>query len=526
MYDPIPMYDSQYYDKVARQVAEGDILGDEVFYMAPLYPYTMAIPYRLFRTESTDGGYVYNITLVRYLQGVMGALSCILAYGVASLAFDRRVGLCTGLLAAIYGVFVYYDGIIMPSSLILFLHLSALLLLLLAGKHRSPIWWLAGGITLGLCAVAHGTALLVLLGVLVWVLVGFPGEKLRTKVNWSMLILAGFIPIIALVTVRNYVVGKDFVLLTSNGGKNLYIGNNPTANGSYRFYVFDLWGSELYYYLHDIKRTPQDLPPSESSKQLVKMSLRFMRQHPGRELLLLAQKFRLFFNAIEVGINDNYYFAQRYSVVLKYLGLSFGIIAPVALTGVLFSLKQWRRHLLLLMFILAQAASFTIMFVLGRYRLVFVVCLMVFAAGQIVYWWRWFRNKQYLRIALSLIPLAVFTVWVHYPVKSFDKTRGLGQQFSQIAKNYLHQGKLEPAARAFQQAARANFDPWPQPSQRRTNCYLKLGEIYERLHDAPAAIGAYEMALDQMKQDPTNRNSAQQQLLKTRLQTLRARQNP
>ena len=78
----LPMYDSQFYHQQAKEVAEGDILGHEVFGIAPLYPDMMAIPHRLFRTEGPDGNYIYDITIVRYLQCVLGAVSCLLVFWV------------------------------------------------------------------------------------------------------------------------------------------------------------------------------------------------------------------------------------------------------------------------------------------------------------------------------------------------------------------------------------------------------------------------------------------------------------
>lgn len=524
MRDTLPMYDSQYYDKVAREVAEGDILGDEVFYLAPLYPYTMAIPYRLFRTRTADGGYVYNITTVRYLQCALGAVSCVLAYWVGSLAMGRWAGVLTGLMAAVYGVFVYYDGIIMPSSLVLFLHLLALLVLLLAARYGSAAWWVIGGVVLGLCAVAHGTALLVLVGVLLWVWKGFAETNVRTKLVRVMLILAGFVPIIAVVTVRNYVVGKDFVPLTSNAGKNLYIGNNPTATGSYGSYVFDLWGSHLAYYMQDVKRTPNDVRPSQMSQILARGAVKFILEHPLQEVRLLAKKFRLFFTAVEVGINDHFYFARRYSSVLRWSLLSFGVIGPIGLTGLFYSLKRWREHLLLLVFIASQIISFTIVFVLGRYRLVFVVCLMPFVATQLAWWWSRLRQRQYHQVAVSLVPLVLFASWIHYPVEGFTESRGLGQQYAKIGESYQRWGEIEKARESFEMAVQANFEPWGNPYVQRAMCYIELGGIYERMHNWSEAIEAYEKALFNIGLQPYVRPEIKLETvpqLKAQLQVLR-----
>ena len=522
----ISMSDSRYYDKVAREVAEGNILGSEVFFMAPLYPYAMAIPYRMFRTEAADGSFVYDIAALLYLQCVLGAVSCLLMYWVASLMMGRGVGLLAGLIAAAYGVFVYYDGIIMPSSLILFLHLLALLTLLLAARYGLVVWWIISGLLLGLCAVAHGTAMLVLVGVLLWVWLSFAGVDIRTKLIRTVLVLAGFVLIIGVVTVRNYIVGKDFVLLTSNVGKNLYIGNNPTATGSFEPYVFDFWGSGLGYYLFDIKRGPQDLRPSESSRRLVEMAVDFMLKHPLRETQLLIKKFCLFFNSLEVGINDNYHFAKNYSAVLRWLPLSFGVVGPVGLIGLFYNLRQWRKHFLLLVFIVSQVISFTIVFVLGRYRLVFVACLIPFAAAQLVWWWTKLRQKQYRQGGGSILVLVLMVFWVNQPITGFNKNRGLGQQYAQVAETYLLWGELENAREALEKATRADFAPWgdchfQRPSCfQRVRCYLELGEVYERLQNHSAAVEAYEEVLSMLRFETSVDAVNQKQDVETRLRML------
>jgi tetratricopeptide (TPR) repeat protein len=495
MYDAIPMMDSQYYDKVAREIAEGDILGGEVFYMAPLYPYMMAIPYRLFRTTSLNGNHIYNVEIFRYIQCTLGAMSCILIYWIGTLLVGRWGGFLAGLMAAVYGVFIYHDGIIMPSTLILFLDLLAFLILVLAARYGSGPWWLTSGVFLGLCVLAHGTALLLFLGVLVWIWLGFPNVDFRTKRIRSLLLIAGFIPIVSIVTLRNYVVGKDFVLLTSNVGKNLYIGNNPSANGSFKPYIFNLWGSDLHYYLMDKKRTLRDPTPSESSRILVNKAIDFMLQHPLQEIQLLAKKFRLLFIAVETGINDNYYFAKHYSRVLRWALLSFGLIGPVGLTGLVYSIRKWRKNLLLLIFVTSQVVSFTIVFVLGRYRLVLTSCLMIFAAAQIVWWFTQLRQKQYRQVVVSLLIVVLFSFFVYSPMEGFDKDRGLGQQYAFVGTTYLRWRDFDKAKDAFQKAVTSNFDPRKDPHHERAICYINLGQIYERQQNWLTAVRAYENAL-------------------------------
>src|SRR3954454_7885108 len=54
--------DSQEYDRWAQEIAAGDWLGSQVFFQAPLYPYLLAILYRLLG-RSLDAVYLAQIGL-------------------------------------------------------------------------------------------------------------------------------------------------------------------------------------------------------------------------------------------------------------------------------------------------------------------------------------------------------------------------------------------------------------------------------------------------------------------------------
>ncbi len=50
-------------------------------------------------------------------------------------------------------------------------------------------------------------------------------------VNNSLILMAAILLTVAPVTIRNLIVADDFVLVSSSGGINFYIGNNESANG-------------------------------------------------------------------------------------------------------------------------------------------------------------------------------------------------------------------------------------------------------------------------------------------------------
>src|SRR2546425_9687874 len=61
--------DARGYDDWARRIAGGDWIGRDVFYQAPLYPYFLALIYRV-------AG--HSLLFVRIVQAAIGSCSCVL----------------------------------------------------------------------------------------------------------------------------------------------------------------------------------------------------------------------------------------------------------------------------------------------------------------------------------------------------------------------------------------------------------------------------------------------------------------
>jgi 4-amino-4-deoxy-L-arabinose transferase-like glycosyltransferase len=498
MRDAIPMYDAQYYDQMAREIAAGDWLGDEIFYLAPLYQYVRGVAYAAMPVD--------DINRVRFIQCVLGAVTCVLICWIAYLLAGPLAGLVAGLIAAFYGVFMYYDGVLMPSALVLGLHMAATLVLLIAARRRSLWLWIASGLLIGLCVVAHGTALLFLLGVLVWIWFGLPDAPVRTRLKRAGAVLVACLLVASVVTVRNYAVGQDFVLLTSNAGKNLYIGNNELASGSFEdvatYEHNDIWGSNLSYYLGNRPRTGRDMRPSEMSAFFVGKARDFAMSQPGKAARLLLRKARLCLNAAELGTNDNFYFARRYSRALRVGFVSFALVAPIGLLGLLWRRGEWRRHLLLILLFGSQFVAFTVTFVLSRYRLTMVAVLIIAAALQLIWWGRELRARRYRSVLFSLLPLALLALLVNVPVAGVARERGFGQQYVQVGKAHLKAGEYELAREAFEKGTTASFEPWYDANLRRAECLILLGRVYERSLQMDEARKQYVRAAAEINSGP------------------------
>jgi 4-amino-4-deoxy-L-arabinose transferase-like glycosyltransferase len=470
------IWDGRYYDQVAGYILGGNWLGgDEVFYLAPLYSYVLAAVYAL---AGGEGG-LAGLPAVIVYQALAGTACVLLVYDVARRLADPMVGLIAAALAALYEPLIYQGGIVMPTVTVVLTHLLALWLLLVA-RERGSLWlWAASGAALAVAAIGHGTALLWAAAVAAWILLGGAEGRWHRRAAACACLIAGLaVPVLA-VTARNYAVGQDLVLLTSNAGKNFYIGNNPTADGTYVPYSLPIWGSHLGTYIDEDPRGPEDPAPSEVSRGMAGMAWRFVSSEPGKTFALVVRKIELLFNWYETSINDNPYFAERYSRVLRLPLPTFGLIAPLALAGLVPALAAARRWSPLLIALAAQVVAFAIMFVLGRYRAFAAMLLIVLAAMFVTWCVRALRERRFvpalcgIAVALAAIPL------VHHDVPGFFVERGFAQQHLAAARTLFDAGSLDQAREHARAALTASFAPWRNTDVKRGRADLMLGRIAE-----------------------------------------------
>ena len=321
------------YHNWAVEIIQGDYLGrsQPVFYLSPLYPYFIALVYAI-----TDAAPLF----VCLIQVVLSTLSSCMIFHLGHRMFDTRTGLVAGVLAAAYGMFIFYSSLLLGVTMILFLNL--LMLVCLVEGMRDPRWWkwLLAGVCCGLSAGARGTVVLFLPAALAAFLLYFGWQEWRRWLKAGVLFLMASILLISPLTIHNWYVGDDVVLLTSNAGANLYIGNNLHSDGiyirnaRYQGRPMGLSVREQQANFPEVakKETGRtDLKPSEISGFWVEQTWEEICGDPGSWLRLVGNKVRYFFNAYEVPNNRNYYFSKRFSSLLHLPLVTFGIIIPLSL---------------------------------------------------------------------------------------------------------------------------------------------------------------------------------------------------
>jgi Tfp pilus assembly protein PilF len=204
-------------------------------------------------------------------------------------------------------------------------------------------------------------------------------KQTRRNTFWTRLLLVwGAAALVVLpVTIRNYVVSRQFVPIAWQAGTNFVIGNNPASDGTTAIVPGtrgSWWGG-----FDDVKRLAEQavgrpLKGAEIDRYWMAKGLEFWRKQPGKALGLLLRKTFLWFAGFEVGNETDLYGVKRYSFInylffnSRFLKFPFGILMPLALAGVWLFRRQWRWLLPVYLFVVAYSLSFIVFFVSSRYR--------------------------------------------------------------------------------------------------------------------------------------------------------------
>ena len=207
--------DSAYYVHLARGLLTGDTAAARAFFVAPLYVYSLAGGLAVLRSELA----------VRVLQIALGTAAVWLIQRTAPAWFGPRAALIAAALAAGTGLFTFNEILLLHSALD---YLTALVLYTVtrAAITRNGRWFLAAGLAIGLHALNRPNVMVYAAVVGAGVLLT---RRTREGVRHAAAYACGVALALAPITVRNYARTGELVIISSHGGLNFYIGNNPGA---------------------------------------------------------------------------------------------------------------------------------------------------------------------------------------------------------------------------------------------------------------------------------------------------------
>jgi len=448
-----PTMDPLYHDIWAQNIAGGNWIGSKVFFRAPFYAYFLAIVYKIFG---------HNYIIPRVIQHLIGSFSCILVYFVAKRLFNRTVAIVASLLAATYGMFIYFEDELVLDSFLVFFDLLLILFLLKTKDSPKLSRWFACGIILGFSAITRPNILFFIPFVWLWIFLVFTKQrKLKEILTFCIMFLIGSALVIFPVALRNYLVAKDFVLIASQGGINFLIGNNRNADGMSAVLYKEDWQYRDFEHMAE-KETGRSLKSSEVSNFYYKKGIKFFLDEPEKAFKLWVKKLYIFWNKFEVSNNQDTYFFRKYSSLIRILLIGFWFIGPLGLVGMILSWlggkerANLRKSILLpILFVFSYMLTVVMFFVTSRFRLPVIPFLIIFSAFTLVWLGEKLINRKSKKMALFLLllfPLSILTNSNFYHLSVGD----FSQAYFSLGNADLKAGKLDQALEKYDEALSRN----------------------------------------------------------------------
>ena len=415
--------DSKEYDRWAMEIAGGNWIGSEVFFQAPLYPYVLAVVYALFG---------HKLVAVYVLQIVVATAGIWAIHRAARAMAGERLALIAAGLAAAYGPFVFHDVQLLKESFAVAVAAGLLFALAIATTKRQ---WVAAGALLGVLALLRENALLLVPFLLPLCRLNAP--TLRSAAGHASAFVVGMVFVLSPVVIRNGLVGGTWLPTTYQGGVNFYIGNNPSADGTYRPIVPGKQTPALE------RREPARIAEQESGRKLTpgevssfwfRRALRFATEQPLDFARLQLRKLGRFFDWYEQPDAVDYYWVRGISPVYRLPLIEFATLSVLAVAGLWLSRRDLLRFAPCLFFAVGWMATTVVFFLFSRYRLPLVPAILPLAAIPVASGWDAWRARRRgwafgaaglaAAFALSLIPYAPRMDLVDYNLARLAEERG------------------------------------------------------------------------------------------------------
>lgn len=356
-----PVVDGSEYFIRAREVVAGEWWSRKMEIHPPLYGWFVGTVFSLFG----DGSFALYA-----LQALLGAATAVLLWRFTKILAGPRAALAAGALAAVAWPAVLQEAHASAAGLSLFLAAAALNLAEWATRGR-PLRALAPGLAVGLAGIAHG--MMLAFGLLL--LLPLLDRTRRGAIAAAAGLAAALIPALA-VCAHNAGLDDGAYALQANVGLNIWIGNNPAADG-----YPNLPQGPPYDDTVDRAWRAGHMTSAEQDRHFRGEALRWAASHPFRWVVLCGKRLLGTWSAAEV---DSSMDAGIFEDALALDGLAFArwsVLAALALPG---AVLIWTRSPGNRRLWLAGAAAAGIPLLLlvtsNRYRVPLLVAL-VPAAG-------------------------------------------------------------------------------------------------------------------------------------------------
>ncbi len=356
-----PFSDALEYHEFAADMVNRHVFGDTwtETYRGPIYSFFLSVVYFF---------YGINYTFGRIAQAVVSSATCILIYFLAKKVFSQATGYVAAAISAFFSLYIFYSGLLLTETLYTFL--SVLLVLSIYRIFEQPTNRniILSGLLLGFIALTRVEILFTYIFI-VPVFFFYNRFKFQKTIRQLAIILTACLVVIIPWTVRNYHVTKSFVLISSQGGENFWMGNHVGATG---------WHTGVPEEMFKNYESQQKM-----DKDLYKLGFDFIKNNPKEWLSLAKIKIGSYFNYWTDDalweFTDRFSFAGNLSPPL----VTLHILSMLCIAGMVLSIKYIRRSLLFYPFFVSNLLLQIILYVEPRFRMQISPFMVIFAASPV-----------------------------------------------------------------------------------------------------------------------------------------------
>ncbi len=287
-----------------------------------------------------------SLLAIRFFQVLVSTATIYLIFLQTAHVFNRKAGIAAAFLAGIYPYFVFMPGTVLATTWYAFLLVSASYAFVLGSEGENTKLMLASGALFGVAVLTQPSAVVLAGAATLWHVVN---SRLRLF-KASTRLLPFFIALLLILapwTFRN-TRDLDYAGLATNGGRNLWLGNNPQATS--------LSGSSVAMPAEMERRIDASLFEAEKDQIYIAEARKFIRHHPW-QFVTLSLKKAVHFWSFAPSATTPGYIEQTNTV--RWIGIiSFGPILCLSALSFFFASSQQRRTIALW---LAYAAFFTVL---------------------------------------------------------------------------------------------------------------------------------------------------------------------
>lgn len=358
----VPVLEQSSTDNTMKEL---DIYRPSAYHL-PFYPMLLATIYTFVKSP------ISTFVLVS-LQVLLASVTCILIYLVALRIFaDRKVATIAGCLMIFNPTFILYVVRLIPETILIFWLSLMLLYLLLLKNSPSYSNSLIAGTLLGVSLLTSNVVVPMIPFIVIWLLISLT-ISLKQRVKIIILTMFTAFMVVSPWLVRNYIVFKEFPLMKTTLGHNLWLGNNPKATGTF----YDQAGEEIRVLLLKDFIEGQKLSELEQDKGLHAKAMEFIKKNPAHYVWLSMKRFYYF-----IWFPPDNFVSGEALFHKKISEIPYGLILISCIAGAFLSLRKYPKEVFLIFsIILSQALLFSFIIVgHPRYRMTIEPYIILFSA--------------------------------------------------------------------------------------------------------------------------------------------------